>query len=372
MTALALGALLGCSPRPAPTPPEVPLTASAEPIAGTPTGPAAAPCSTTQPANPASTDVIARVEVRGLLRIPKVDVCRYLRTLAGQPIDERRVQSDASALWDSGLFDDVSVAERRTAAETVIVFVLRERPLVHRFTVHGAQSAYQERIVEAFPKVGEIFDPQTIRQGIDRVHDEYMAEGYGRVAVSFKVHTAPRNEVDVDVTVVEGPLALVQSITFHGASQAREAELRALIDTGQGSFNAPGKPYRPDVLERDRYRMTGYYLDRGMVQASVAEELVTLSADGKSATIALAISEGPIYRLRRIRCVGDLAGSEQKCLELLGVKKGRVFARNELQLGLDRIRGFQEGKQRPTVVEPEVTVDDAAHAVDLTISITKA
>lgn len=369
---LVFGSLLGCGAGPAPAPPNMRGASSSAPVVVAPLDPPGAMCSATPPSAPVATDVIARVEMLGLARIPGTDACRYLLTRAGQPIDEQRIHEDAKSLFDSGLFEDVTVAETRTANATAIVFSLRERPLVHRFTVHGAQSALSKRIAEALPKVGDVFDPQSLRHGIERVEGDYVADGYRRVKVDFKVHPAPSNEVDVDVTVVEGPLALVQSITVQGAAQARESEIRALINTAQGGFNALGMPYRPDSLERDRHRMTGYYLDRGMVQASVAEEVVTLSADGKSATIVIEIDEGPVYKLRRIRCQGDLAGSEQKCLELLGVKKGRVFARNELQAGLDRIREHQEAKKKGHVVEPEVTVDEQAHAIDLTISITNA
>lgn len=359
---LLIGA--GCAAAPPVAPPKA---APKEPSAPRPSEPEARVCSTEE--RPVTTDLVTRVELRGLRRVSPTDVCQGLASAAGLRLDRERVRADADNLWRTGLFDDVSVSSRAGAAGTILTFTLRERPIVHRASIRGLAGDRLERAAALFPKAGQLFDPQTLREGVEMLREDLGEDAYLRPDIQFKVHDAPGHEIDLDVSVATGPQTLVQAIVLRGVSPAREAEVRALIDTLQGTVNTPGKPYRADVLERDRYRIEALYLDRGLVRASVAEEELALSPDGAAATLTIAVSEGEIYKLRRVRCVGDLAATEQKCLSLLAAKKGAVFARGEIQRGIERIQAFQQASHRGDEVLPETAVDDAARAVDLTIKI---
>jgi len=175
----------------------------------------------------------------------------------------------------------------------------------------------------------------------------------------------------VEVKVSEGPLVAVKSIALHGVSKGKESELLGIIDSGGGSYNVPGKPYRSPVLERDRLMMSSYYYDRGMVNVSISEEQVSYSEDGRFADITIEITEGPIYKVGKLRCVGDLASTEKRCLELLGVKSGEIFNRTRVSEGLERIRSFQASSQKGTSVEPETTLDPKKQTLDLAIAVKK-
>lgn len=358
----ALGA--GCTAA-SPTPPPKPPVAA--PSSPKPSEPTARVCSTAE--HPGTTELITRVELVGLRRVAPTDVCQNLGTVAGQRLDPQRVHLDADNLWKSGLFDDVSVSSLVGAAGPTLTFTLRERPLVHRATIHGVDSARLERAVAMFPQAGQLLDPQSLRDGLEKLREDFAEDAFLRPDIQYKLHDAPNREVDLDVNVVPGPRTLVQSIALRGVAPEREAEVRALIDTQSGTVNSKGMPYRADVLERDRYRIESLYKDRGMLRASVAEEELALSADGTAATLTLVVTEGEIFKLRSARCVGDLAGTEKKCLELLAVKRGTVFNRAEVVRGIERIKAFQESAHRSAEVLPELSLDDAARSVDLTIRI---
>lgn len=355
---------VGCTP---PSPVSSPKPPAPSPSAPKPSEPTARVCSTAE--HPGSTHLIARVELVGLRRVAPTDVCQNLGTVAGQRLDPQRVHVDADNLWKSGLFDDVSVSSLAGAAGPTLTFTLRERPLVHRATIHGVDGARLERAAAMFPQAGQLFDHQSLRDGVEKLREDYRDDAFLRPDIQFKIHEAPNREVDLDVKVVPGPRTLVQSITLRGVAPEREAEVRALIDTQNGTVNTKGMPYRADVLERDRYRIEALYKDRGMLRAGVAEEELALSVDGTTATLTLAVSEGETFKLRSARCVGDLAGTEKKCLELLAAKKGAVFNRNEIQRGIERIKAFQQSSHRGDEVLPELSLDDTTRSVDLTIKI---
>jgi outer membrane protein insertion porin family len=117
--------------------------------------------------------------------------------------------------------------------------------------------------------------------------------------------------------------------------------------------------------------MTAYYYDRGMLGVQVGAVQPTLSEDRTLITLLIDISEGPVYKLSKTTCTGDLAGTERKCLELLGVKNGAVFNRAELLKGMDRIREFQGQNQHGTQVDPLTELDPKKQTVTLKIVIGK-
>lgn len=170
----------------------------------------------------------------------------------------------------------------------------------------------------------------------------------------------------------EGPRATIAAIRIQGVSKAREKELIALIDTGDGRWNRIGAAYRADGFERDRLVMAANYYDRGMVQIEIAPEQVVLSPDRTALDVSVAITEGPVFKLGELRCKGDLADTEKKCLELLGVKTGEVFSRARLLDGMARIRTLQVQKGRGDQVDPMTELDPEKHVAKLTIEIARA
>jgi outer membrane protein insertion porin family len=365
---LAVSSLLGCSAH-APIAHPAPIAStSSQPSVKTTSPPVF--CSTSDTAK-ASADLIARVEIRGLIRLRATDLCPNLGTKAGSEVNEERVHEDASSFWKTGLIDSVDVASELSASGRSVTFLIHERPTIRKTTVEGVQAAELAEVIARFPAAGDLFDAATIKEDIARVRDDYKDEAYRRADVQFQIDPAPDNQVDLHIVVVEGPQTLVQAIVLHGESKDRESALMELIDTENGTYNTPGKPYRPDVLERDRLIMNQYYFDRGMVNVNIDEEELALSEDGTAVTLTIEISEGLVFKLGKLRCVGDLAAGERKCLDLLGIKQGEVFNRSKMIEGMNRIVAFQAESHHGVSVEPETTLDTKKRTIDIGVKVSK-
>ncbi|MBI5536783.1 MAG: hypothetical protein HY898_28945 [Deltaproteobacteria bacterium] len=345
-------------------------SAPARPVASSAATPAS-PCSTAAATPNRSPDTITRVEVRGQVRMPLEKICALLKTRAGSEIDESVVAGDIRALWGSGYIDDVYVSSEVSPGGRTVSFLIRERPKVRTVSVQGVSAVEPRLVRDGFFKEGDVFDPAVLREVIANVRQSYVARGYRSVDVQFDVQASADNQVDVKVDVKEGPKALIKSIRLQGVSKGKESELLALIETGQGQFNTVGTLYRPDSFERDLLMMSAYYYDRGMLGVQVSPQQATLSEDRTSLALLVEISEGPVYKLAKASCTGDLAGTEAKCLELLGARRGDVFKRSEIMKGMDRIREYQTQSQRGAQLEPQTELDPKKQTVSLKIVIVK-
>jgi outer membrane protein insertion porin family len=340
-------------------------TTSAAPIVAA----SSASC-TTAKATPGA-DTIVRVDVEGNVRTPTKAICDYLRTKAGDVFDAEWIARDVRELFHSGFMDDVEVFSQITDEGRTVTFRMRERPRVKEFVLTAtAWAPSKDHLEELFGKAGDIFDMTRLRRATARLREEYLDEGYRAADVGYVATPLPGNEVTVAITVTPGAKQLVTSIRFPGAKQITEAELLAVIDKQHGKA-AVGGVYRQDAFERALVKMNELYFDRGMVTVKVGDPELTPSSDKTGVAVVVPIEEGPVFKVGKLSCVGDLAGPEKQCLELLGVKKGDVFSRSALVAGITRIRDFQKLKGHGDEVEPATEIDTTKKIVDLKLTIAK-
>jgi outer membrane protein insertion porin family len=225
------------------------------------------------------------------------------------------------------------------------------------------------RLRDRFGPDGQPFNAAVVSDALARIRADYVAQGYRSATVQHRVEKSGPQQVEVYVTVTEGPIATIKSLQVQGVPKAHAAELIGLVETGAGTFNTTGKLYRADALEADRYRMLAWCFDRGMVTAAVEPEKVSIAADQSSLEIVINVTEGPVYRVGSVSVRGKLGAPEPKYVELLGASKGQVFSRAELLKGMERIQEFETGAQRHGKLTPKTELDPKKQLVNLVIEI---
>lgn len=334
-------------------------------------GPATDDACSTAPATAGNTeDFVVRVQVKGNQRTTRPELCKLISTVAGYRLDRERLASDLHELFRSGLFDDVKATSQAESAGRTITITVRERPVVKRWEVKTVGVLpTREPLRELGGKPGDVFDAASLKARAARASEDLAAVGYPDASVTFEATAVGGNEVLVEVTVEAGPRQLIHEIRFPGASKAKESELLALLDVSQGKVNAPGGVYQKgEALELGLLRIHSHYQERGMITVKVGEPKVSMVADGL-VRLTIPIEEGPIFKIDKLSCLGDLAGTEKECLTLLGVKRGEVFRRSVVYAGVHRIHDDQAGKQRGCVVDIAADLDSKAGRVNLKILV---
>jgi outer membrane protein insertion porin family len=321
--------------------------------------------STTDPA------VVAVVRARGNARLGKDDVCKSISIRAGDRFDAAHVASDIHALWDTRAFDDVSVERKEAGSGAVLTYVVRERPLLARLVIEGA-SAIPASTLRSTTRLheGEPLDPADAEIARDAIRALYQETGYRSAKVDLRLEPASPTTTAATFRVDEGPLALVSTFRFTGVSASAEKYLRALVDTRKGTVNLPGLVYGENAAARTVLLVQAHLYDRGLLQSSVAAPVLSLSPDGKSLTVAIAVHEGPVYRIGKITFGGALATDQATYLRLLAQRPGDVFNRSALVLAFERIRAMHDKLGKPVKeIAPETELDPEKKTVALTIDL---
>ncbi len=145
---------------------------------------------------------------------------------------------------------------------------------------------------------------RSARRSVTKIKDAYQEKGYFLADVSYTIDPQRDNEVIVKFKVAEHQPVTVRSITFIGNEHVSDGDLRDAMQTGNGGFFAfgSGGPYKQDIFERDVFLMlSALYYDKGCLSVQIGTPRVMLTPDRQGIDIAIAIHEGPRFKIRQLR-----------------------------------------------------------------------
>jgi outer membrane protein insertion porin family len=324
---------------------------------------------------------IARIEVSGNRRLSEDEILTYLREKPGFLFKGENLTSDVRALWDSGFFDDVEVDLTRNDAGVTLRFLVRERPNIRAIEFEGNDEIENDKLSEAIEvKANTILSVPAVRRSVQKIKDAYAEKGYFLAEVESAIEPQRDNEVVVRFKIVEHTPVTVRRITFIGNEHVSDAELREVMQTGQGglfSFGSGG-PYRQDVFERDVLMLNALYYDKGFLTVQVGTPRVMLTPDREGIEITLVIHEGPRFRIRQLKVFERDAdgreieplGGRRQLRQLITAKSGDYFNRAELVRDLQAIRTrYRDEGYANVEADPETDLDPVNKEVDIFVPI---
>src|SRR5262249_24455426 len=255
----------------------------------------------------------------------------------GDVYNEETLRRDFQALWNTQFFEDVklSVEDSPDRANTkIIVFEVKERPVIRRIRYEGIHSVSESDILDRFKerKVGltveSQFDPTRIQKA-EVVIQELLGEHgrqFAKVTPQYE-RIASSNAVILIFKVDEGPKVKVGKIKFTGNHAFSDRKLiRAMRhDRPYGIplyitfIPVMSKTYDHDKLVEDiEVGIRGMYQDNGYFRVLVKDPiienidtrnnrlgvpLVLGKSAGKAVNITIPIEEGERYKMGTLKIV---------------------------------------------------------------------
>jgi len=153
---------------------------------------------------------IQGVQIRGNRRIPTDHIRSKLQTKVGDPISLTTVSRDIRALYSLGFFDDVQFETESASGGTIIVFSVKEKPLVHAVEYKGVHSATINEIQQTLRQSQKGLTPESsyslarATETAEVLKAILAAKGYLEATVGIATRPVPPNAVDVVFVVDEG------------------------------------------------------------------------------------------------------------------------------------------------------------------------
>ncbi len=305
---------------------------------------------------------ISRVEVR-TTRIPERLVKEQIHVHASDTLDPEPIRADVLRLLALEAVANVRI----DVDGSVLRYFVSERPLIGDVKLSGIEASDTGRTV--LPARGELYDPYRI----DRARSDLgksLVDG-GHLLARVEAHQKRRaDSIGICFEVAPGPAFVLERLDFSGNDNVADAELLALVRSHDGKVNRVGKPYRGDLLDDDMPWLNVYYFDRGFVALRIDEPQVHLDAKRGKVSVVVPISEGPQYRLSKVRFEGVPSGLIPSYERALEIHEGEIFARDRVATGLEKLRSLIRSQQVQHVdVETETRLDAQHATVELILSV---
>jgi hypothetical protein len=117
---------------------------------------------------------VAQVLVEGNARVDEEAIRIHVQSRQGAPYDSATVDSDVRAIYGMGFFENVEVERRSSPEGIVLVFRVRERPLVTDVKIEGNKKVHTEDLETALKvRPRTILDNEKLRRGVlDHTQDD--------------------------------------------------------------------------------------------------------------------------------------------------------------------------------------------------------
>ena len=277
--------------------------------------------------------VVKDIRVEGLQRTEPGTVFSYLPVKVGETMTAEKAQQALRALFATGFFRDV----RLEVENDVLVILVEERPAVAQIDLVGikefAPEAMKRILRDAGLSEGRTFDRSILDGAEQELKRQYLSRGRYAAEVQTTVTPLERNRVGISVSVNEGEVAKIRSVSIVGAQAFREQQLLELF-----TLRTPGwltwytklDQYSKPKLAADLETLRSFYLDRGYIDFNIESTQVSITPDKRDIYITVNVLEGEKYTVAEVMLEGQMLLPRAELVKLVRIKPGEVFSRQLL------------------------------------------
>jgi len=306
-------------------------------------------------AAPADAGVTASaIVVQGNRRIDADTVRSYFKVAPGEHLDAAKIDAGLKALYATGLFQDVRVAQ---SGGKLIVTVV-EAPVINKIAFEGNFRVKDAQLQEEIQsKERGSLSRAKVQADTQRIIEIYQRNGRFDVKVVPEIIDRPNDRVDLVFKITEGEKTGIKSIVFIGNRAYRDWRLKQVIKTTESnwlSFLQTTDVYDPDRIEADRDLIRRFYLKHGYADVQVVSATGEYDPAKKGFIVTFTIEEGPLYHFSKIDIQSNVrAVAAESLRDDLRMSAGQIYNGEAIEKTVEDMtislakRGYPFGTVRP-------------------------
>jgi len=289
---------------------------------------------------------IVDVQIEGNTTIPDAVILEKVRSHPDRPVNEQQIREDKRKLYNTRWFSRVEHSLRKSQTGDVLVFTVREQPIVRRVTYAG-NSKIKRKVLDSWTglRVGSPMDPAANREAARQIKRRYEEKGFRFVEVKLEKGGQP-TDFEVMFRINEGPKVRVYRREFSGNEFVSGARLKTKLQTKAAILGLPILDlglFNPDTIPTDVEVLKQYYSDLGYFDVDI-KTATTFSDDKAWVTVHYKVIEGQRYKVRNIAHEGNAAIATQKLTAKQSLKRGDFFNARFLNEDVTSMRAQYDDK----------------------------
>jgi outer membrane protein insertion porin family len=332
---------------------------------------------------------LVQIVVKGGKTTAPETVGFYLGIKAGDPYDEDVIKRNFAKLWDSGLFEDVTLEKEETPQGVVLTATVVERPTVADLEFRGNKklttSQLKDKLKEgkAEIRVGAPVSLRDVAKAKGVLLEAYKAEGFRSATVEATLETVTPSQRRVVFNVDEGDKMKVESIHFTGNTVFGEQSLRnAMHKTATAHwwrFFDSKSTYNQASYDEDVESLRKKYQDAGykdvVIKDAIIDPFVVNPGEKRAdkikrrARLTIPIVEGDRWFFGKLNVEGSTVIKPEVLEKFFPYKPGKPLSRAVLADGMKSIEAIYRSRGYIYVfMNPEYT-EKPNHVVDVAVKI---
>lgn len=319
---------------------------------------------------------IIRIDIEGNRRI-ETDLIRInLSAKVGDPLSQETVSNDIKKIYKLGFFDDVSAEVEKTPEGVILIYNVKEKPVVVDLRIKGNKKIKTDEILKVIGvKEGRIIELEKVKMSAAAIKKLYLDKGYVAAEVNYDIEPKTEGTVGVTFDIKEGKKAFIKEVIIVGNKAIKTKKIKGVMQTKPKwflTFITERGIYRQEESDRDSERIRALYLDNGYIDVKVSKPEVQYSEEKEGFVVTYRIEEGNQYQVKEIKVEGDLVASEDELMKLLTLQIGKPFSRAAIGEDISRLTTFYGDKGYAFAnVDPDFKINRENLTVDISFKIEK-
>lgn len=227
----------------------------------------------------------------------------------------RDIQHAVTALFSTGLFEDVQVVDRSDGTKVILAIIIKERPVLRGWDLVGPVKIPARTLREHIKlMVGLPIDRAAVARSRYQIDSVYKQAGYYGASVTVRQEITADTGVKLVYSVVEGNRVAIARVEIEGNHHFPATDLVSAIDSKPEGFWWFRKgAYDDQTLDRDvRERLPEWYGHRGFIDFQVIKDTLIPDSTSGKATVKISVEEGKQYQVGRLEIVGNKRFSSEE------------------------------------------------------------
>jgi outer membrane protein insertion porin family len=292
---------------------------------------------------------VSAIEIRhvGPRTVSDAFILGQIRVKNGDVFQRTAVDEDIRALYRTGLFYNIRVAEAVTNSTMRLTYVVQSRPRLTEVKMVGHSEYSENRLKKKISsKVGEPLDEQKLFKDARAIQEYYEKNGYPRTTVKSSVNIDEASGRGTAMfEIVEGGKIKIQRVEFPGVSAFTQKKLRKEIKTRDRwwmSWLTGSGVYKEEQLLEDRERLAEFYRSKGYIDFELKQVETEYPRTNKM-VLRFHVYEGRQYKVGAITFKGTTMFPTNQ-LDQFKLKPGAVFAPSDLRKDMEKVEDFYGAK----------------------------
>ncbi|MGE0422177.1 MAG: outer membrane protein assembly factor BamA [Reyranellaceae bacterium] len=315
--------------------------------------------------------VITQVRITGSSRVEPDTIRSYITVREGQPFDPAEADKSLKALFQTGLFADVSV--QRDGG--VLLVKVIENPIINRVQFEGNRRVEDDTLrQEIASKARTVFTRAKVQSDVRRMLEVYRRGGRFNAAIEPKIIKLDQNRVDLVFEIFEGSITTISRISFVGNENFSDGRLREQIRSVESAwfrFLSSDDRYDPDRISFDKEMLRKYYLSEGYADFRVVSSVAELTPTKEHFFVTFTIQEGDRYKFGKLDVKSRFEALDAKTLKTMIVsREGDWYNADEVEATVNAITEAVGTLGYAFVdVRPHITRNKDTKTIDITFEV---